>query len=244
MMLNSLSLRGRSPAAISHLPTSLRPLALHAIESAHQILQIVLDESSIRDSMVGVPLYLHTVIAFAVVFLIKMSFLWTDIGVTIDAKTRTKPLIERIISLFRGCKAGGNHILYNMATGFERLLRCNRAPAIANLPEQFPGARSRPPNVLPRTDSMPGSMSGSITSGPDYTPRSGFDPASASLGRTDRPAYDPYGIGSSSETTFGRWQTEDDMLWSVGVGYDLLATAPDANEQSYAFHDMLRPQML
>ncbi|KAJ4516460.1 hypothetical protein HRR83_001794 [Exophiala dermatitidis] len=125
MMLNSLALRGRSLATISStstLPLSLRPLASHAILSAHQILGIVLQEPSIRDSMVGVPLYLHTVIAFAVVFLIKMSSRWTGIGVNIDPEVKTRPLIEAVIDLFRACRAGRNHILYAMADGFERLL--------------------------------------------------------------------------------------------------------------------------
>jgi hypothetical protein len=128
MMLNSLALRGRSLFTISStatLPSGLRPLASHAITSAHQILICVLEEPSIRDSMVGVPLYLHTVIAFAVVFLIKMSSRWTGIGVSIDAEAKTKPLIEGVISLFRSCRAGKGHILYAMADGFERLLRRN-----------------------------------------------------------------------------------------------------------------------
>ncbi|KAJ9630147.1 hypothetical protein H2204_008652 [Knufia peltigerae] len=125
MLLNSLALRGRSMTSIGGLPHRLRPLAFHAIESAHQILEIVLGEPDLRRALVGVPLYLHAMIAFAVVFLIKMSAVWDVIGVSTDAHARTKPLIRGTIATLRECKAGNNHILYKMATGFQRLMERN-----------------------------------------------------------------------------------------------------------------------
>ncbi|RMZ90896.1 hypothetical protein DV736_g1861, partial [Chaetothyriales sp. CBS 134916] len=155
MMLNSLSLRGRPLPLLSGLPTALRPIALNALESAHAILAIVLDEPDIRRSLVGVPLYLHAVIAFAVVFLIKMSSRWKSIGVAIDPETHTRPMIEAVIGKLKQCTAGKGHILYNMASGFERLLQRNIA------------------------------------------------------------------------ATYGGWQTEDDMIWSMG--YDLLNSQPELN---------------
>ncbi|KIW11693.1 hypothetical protein PV08_10995 [Exophiala spinifera] len=132
MLLNSLALRGRSMTSIGALPHRLRPLAFHAIESAHQILEIVLGEPDLRRALVGVPLYLHAMIAFAVVFLIKMSAIWDVIGVSTDAHARTKPLIEGIIATLRECKAGNNHILYKMATGFQRLMERNNSTNINN----------------------------------------------------------------------------------------------------------------
>lgn len=271
MMLNSLALRGRSLFTISStttLPTGLRPLASHAISSAHQILIIVLEEPSIRDSMVGVPLYLHTVIAFAVVFLIKMSSRWTGIGVSIDAETRTKPLIEGVIALFRSCRVGKGHILYAMADGFERLLRRNMgkggengtsAPGYTNLDAPAMGAErrqngahypstaagqhadqpqgshdyshARQPDLYtttPSTQSVPSILHPQqpIASPTSFTPSGAAHPNGSN-------SFDPYGLSPNSQPTsagtFGGWQTEDDMLWSMGMGYDLLATAPDVN---------------
>ncbi|KIW95565.1 uncharacterized protein Z519_04150 [Cladophialophora bantiana CBS 173.52] len=277
MMLNSLALRGRSLFTISStstLPTSLRPLASHAISSAHQILIIVLEEPSIRDSMVGVPLYLHTVIAFAVVFLIKMSSRWTGIGVSIDAEAKTKPLIEKVIELFRSCQAGKGHILYAMADGFERLLRRNLVgnngqlgkglgaengtPGYASLdataalggrqnggretpyaqhPGQVqgqsyqqhaelyaPSSQTNTPSLLPPQHTT--------TSPTPFTPTQQQQHPNGGGGGAN---FDPYTLSphsqptSTSAGTFGGWQTEDDMLWSMGMGYDLLATAPDVN---------------
>ena len=264
MMLNSLALRGRSLFTISStstLPTSLRPLASHAISSAHQILIIVLEEPNIRDSMVGVPLYLHTVIAFAVVFLIKMSSRWTSIGVTIDPETRTKPLIEGVIALFRGCRAGKSHILYSMADGFERLLRRNLAngnrlvgaigvglnganqgqgltdTAIkiqqdANGGSGFP-QRPQSQNQVPTIQTSHSSTPDLYRHDTNATLLHHQAPSPTSYTHPNGTNYDPYAISPHSQPTssgtYGGWQTEDDMLWSMSMGYDLLATAPDIN---------------
>lgn len=228
MMLNSLALRGRSLTSISTLPSTLRPLALQAIEAAHRILQIVLERPEIKESLVGVPLYLHTMIAFAVVFLIKMSPRWHLIGVNIDVETRTRPLIQAIIAAMRDSKAGANHILYSMATGFERLLRRNTS-ANGDHPDMRQGP-TLPPILAPQ-DANGRHFSAPVLPGHDYRHSPSFGGGQ------------PYGISPSSGATFSGWQTEDDMLWSMGMGYDLLANAPDVNmASSYAFHDMMYPQ--
>lgn len=235
MMLNSLSLRGRSLTSIGNLPANLRPLALNAIEAAHQILQITLERRDIKESLVGVPLYLHTMIAFAVVFLIKMSPRWKLIGVNIDVETRTRPLIEGIITAMRQAKAGSNHILYSMATGFERLLRRNVGPNGEQI--GTPRQVHHLPPIMPQQDANGRHFSAPMLPGQEFQQSPGFSQP------RNNSQYETYGISPSSGATFGGWQTEDDMLWSMGMGYDLLANAPDVNmASSYAFHDMLYPQ--
>lgn len=246
-MLNSLALRGRSLTSLNNLPSSLRPLALHAIESAHRILQIVLEEPDIKDSLVGVPLYLHTMIAFAVVFLIKMSSRWKSLGVNIDAETQTRPLIEGIIRVMRECKAGQNHILYSMATGFERLLRrsfagVNGHGALHNGREEQAIAGGRQALSLAQLSNDNGTRFSApgMTGEYQQSPGGGYRPGT--LQRTGS-AYEGYGISPSSAATFGGWQTEDDMLWSMGMGYDLLATAPEVSGVGYGLGDVLYPHM-
>ncbi|ETN46077.1 uncharacterized protein HMPREF1541_00261 [Cyphellophora europaea CBS 101466] len=233
MMLNSFSLRGRSLTSIGDLPATLRPLALHAIEAAHKILQIVLERGDIKESLVGVPLYLHTMIAFAVVFLIKMSPRWKLIGVTIDVETRTRPLIEAIITTMRQSKAGANHIVYSMANGFERLLRRNVGPNGEHAGHLRQGHQLPP--IMPPQDPNGRHFSAPILPGQEFQQSPGFGgPPRSNSG------YDTYGISPSSGATYGGWQNEDDMLWSMNMGYDLLANAPDVNmASSYAFHDMM-----
>jgi len=274
MMLNSLALRGRSLFTISStatLPNSLRPLASQAITSAHKILMTVLEQPSIRDSMVGVPLYLHTVIAFAVVFLIKMSSRWAGIGVSIDPEEQTKPLIEGVIDLFRGCQVGKGHILYAMADGFERLLRRNLGAngqsglgkadggnvyghPPAGRSSSRPGGENATPFTHPaavpsfappqphphQQQHIESYATGTPTLLPQqhmspntYTPLSNPQSQPDVSGGTN---FDPYLSPHSQPTsagTFGGWQTEDDMLWSMGMGYDLLATAPDVNAHGF-----------
>ena len=55
--------------------------------------------------------------------------------------------------------------------------------------------------------------------------------------------YDGYGVSPSSGGTFSGWQTEDDMLWSMGMGYDLLANAPDINSAGYGYGESLYPSV-
>lgn len=221
--------------------------------------------------MVGVPLYLHTVIAFAVVFLIKMSSRWAGIGVTIDPEEKIKPLIEGVISLFRSCQAGKNHILYAMADGFERLLRSNLGGNSHLLPSkarnvnaqgqvglyahaigQSDGSHIQPTPSLTqqpsfsRADSYPASTPTFLSAQHNTMSPNAFTPKSntQSHPNANGGSFDTYLSPHSQPTstgTFGGWQTEDDMLWSMGMGYDLLATAPDA--QGFLGWPTLGPQL-
>lgn len=123
LVLNSLALRGRSLESLETLPQSLQPLALHAVQAAHFILQYVMEEPAYRESLVGIPLYLHSMIAFAAVFLSKLAHRWHLIGIDYDPDGQTRPLLEGIVRVLRDCKAGREHMVYSMASGFERLLQ-------------------------------------------------------------------------------------------------------------------------
>ncbi|KAK4629557.1 Transcriptional activator of proteases prtT [Fulvia fulva] len=123
LVLNSLVLRGRSLQEINALPASLRPLALKAVEAAHMVLQHFLDNPTYADEIAGMPLYLHSIIPFSVVFLMKLARRWNAIGITIDAPQRTFHLIERVIRLLQNCQVGSDHMIYSMAKGFDRMFR-------------------------------------------------------------------------------------------------------------------------
>lgn len=113
--LNWVVLRGRPPEQLSELPTSLRPFALKAIDAAHSILQHFVNNRNHREKIMGMPLYLHSMIAFAVVFLMKLSNRWHLINIIIDPVERTKPLVKGIITLLRECNDGAKQIIHNMA---------------------------------------------------------------------------------------------------------------------------------
>ncbi|KAI1621017.1 hypothetical protein EDD37DRAFT_142069 [Exophiala viscosa] len=236
MLLNSLALRGRSMTSISSLPHRLRPLAFRAIESAHQILEIVLGEPDLRRALAGVPLYLHAMIAFAVVFLIKMSAIWDLIGVTVDAHARTKPLVDGIIAAMRECKAGANHILYKMATGFERLMERNGRPEHHQQQQQDP--LNGPHAGLAALASVANGQHHRSSTSMDFVSDNAPQPQQQQQQHINGNTFDPaYGMPSTIATTSSDWQLDDDMLWSmVGTEYDLLASAPDTDVNFYAFH--------
>ncbi|KIV78179.1 hypothetical protein PV11_09922 [Exophiala sideris] len=218
LVLNSLVLRGRSLDSISDLPASLRPSALKAVEAAHSILQHFLTSSKYREQVVGMPLYLHSMIAFAVVFLLKMSPRWHTIGITINSQERTLPLVEDVIGLLRGCEAGANHIIYSMANGFERMLRQIRrngptAQIATGTGSGIDAGQSQWLNNQPVGQNGLDAASNTINLEYDF----GDGPMLAPANELHANYGSPYQPSSQIN-----WGFQDGELWSVGMGYDLL----------------------
>lgn len=210
LVLNSLALRGRPLENLESLPTPLRPLASRAIDAAHFILQFTMEEPAYRESLVGIPLYLHSMIAFAAVFLMKIAHKWHAIGVNINPETQTKPLIEGMIRTLRECRAGANHMVYSMASGFERLLKqWGKGLLNGASRSHFSGSG------LHRTESGTVLGTPSMHSSPEYSLGQPFDPTLSAE------SYEAPLTGMSGYS-YGGWG-QDDMLWSIGGGYDLLA---------------------
>ena len=212
LVLNSLVLRGRSLDKISELPISLRPLALRAVEAAHLILEHFLYDEKRREEIVGMPLYLFSMIAFAVVFLMKMSPRWHAVGITISPEQRTIPLVEAIVQMLRTRKAGTNHMVFSMATGFERMLRQLRRNNLISAPtrgnwtatEAYNGAAEPYAN---------GNLSGN-----------GYVQTTADMEHLSTPQINQVSpdTNGSQGGQYTNWGFQDDELWSVGMGYDLL----------------------
>ncbi|KAJ5937412.1 hypothetical protein N7454_004712 [Penicillium verhagenii] len=74
LQLNSVALRTyHSSTSSKAMSPERRKRANIAIESAIATLKVVLDEPDIQLALVGVPLYLHSMITFAAVFLLKIA---------------------------------------------------------------------------------------------------------------------------------------------------------------------------
>lgn len=215
LVLHSLVLRGRPLDNLHDLPTSLRPLTLRAIEAAHSLLQHFIENTGYREGIVGMPLYLHSMIAFAVVFLMKMSHRWYLIGITIDPAQRTRPLIEGIIKLLRGCKAGANHMVFSMANGFERMLKQASSTARkAHVTESSNAYQQGPTWIDLHRDPINGQSSGPMK----YSVEHSFNPNANA---------DPNYVDSVQPTPgispYNNWGFQDEEMWNLGMGYDLLA---------------------
>jgi hypothetical protein len=124
LQLNSLALRGASPSAIQTLSINRKDHANIAISSAIAVLSIILEEPSIRDSLVGVPLYINTMVAFAAVFLLKVTAKWKCISFNVSTN-QVWSLVERIIALLNSNSrmASEFHIIPHVANGLDKMLR-------------------------------------------------------------------------------------------------------------------------
>lgn len=206
LVLNSLVLRGRPLDRLSELPVPLRPLALRAVDTGHAILQHFLDEPSYQDGIVGMPLYMHSMIAFAVAFLTKLAHRWHAIGITVDPTTCTEPLIKNIIKLLRSCTAGKNHMVYSMADGFEKLLRQMRKTQ-ARRQQSLVGPDAQRSSVVGNSTAQSQRVVSASMSA-DGRVQANFDRSSA--------------VSADSPDLFAGWGFQNDGLWSTGMGYDLL----------------------
>lgn len=115
-----------------------RKLANLAIESAIATLQVVLDEQDMQRALVGVPLYLHSMITFAAVFLMKLAAktcsnsnsggqnqqssiasadLLVDIGYV-------RGLVGRVVDMMVSCsqRASERHLSHHIARGLRKML--------------------------------------------------------------------------------------------------------------------------
>jgi hypothetical protein len=161
----------------------------------------------------------------------------------------------------RECKAGGNHILYKMATGFQRLLERNgnNAASATAKPEptandsrfsftaqqlagqEFPDSLAALAAVanghahanVQRSASRAGSLD--FVTSAQQQHMNGHTTATASAFDASASFGMPAQVGTTRSSD---WPLDDDMLWNmVGTEYDLLANAPDTdmNMNFYAF---------
>ncbi|KAK8240576.1 hypothetical protein HDK90DRAFT_188239 [Phyllosticta capitalensis] len=119
LQLNSLALRG-----LTRLPADdpRREFINMAIDNATTCLRLVLDEPDIRNSIVGVPLYLSTTITFATVFLMKVHSNWRSANLNTNFSVIVE-LVEGIIKLLSGAKASEHHVSLHTARGLAHMLK-------------------------------------------------------------------------------------------------------------------------
>lgn len=93
-----------------------------AISAAASILTFVLEEEDMRRALVGTPLYVHTMIAFASVFLMKVATRWNRImGLNVESHY-VSHLLERMIVLLQSSVTSDRHLLYHIAFGLGKML--------------------------------------------------------------------------------------------------------------------------
>ncbi|KAL1962738.1 hypothetical protein VTN77DRAFT_9192 [Rasamsonia byssochlamydoides] len=212
LTLNSLALR------TYHSATSVRPMSAQrkkyaeiAINSAISTLTVVLDEPDIQKGLVGVPLFLHSMITFAAVFLLKIAVKVhpsciaapgnqpnsiASAGLRIDVPY-VLGIVERIVDLMVSIseQASERHVSHHIARGLRKMLDGFREWEKRNPQPQQQRQRQQPqhPSWLHDTPSVynPVAMPGSQTFGERDTilshppPLLGVAPLSAERGNNN-----------------------------------------------------------
>lgn len=120
-------------------------------------LAFILDEPDVRNNIIGVPLFAHTMLAFSAVFLLKMTLKW-NLGMNSNhnfslagspSAARTaglyinsdavQDLVDRVIILLKNAVASEKHLTKHIAAGLSKMLASFilsfRGPARRNFPE-------------------------------------------------------------------------------------------------------------
>ncbi|KAG4422319.1 hypothetical protein IFR04_004585 [Cadophora malorum] len=119
LQVGSLALRGiKQP---SELTQDRRELAGTAVHCALGILQMVLEDTDVRNSVVGVPIYLSTMITYSTVFLLKVQQKWGAFKLGTDP-VLVRDLVTRTISLLNEVRAGERHLTGHIAAGLTKML--------------------------------------------------------------------------------------------------------------------------
>lgn len=92
-----------------------------AISSAMACLNMVLEEPDVRDAIVGVPIFTHTMVTFSAVFLLKVVANWNTVYLNIDGR-QVRRLVERVIDLMTCVSAGERHLTRHIARGLGKML--------------------------------------------------------------------------------------------------------------------------
>ena len=142
LQLNSLSLRGVQQLSLQNLSTSRREYANQAISCALAILQLVITEPDIKDALNGVPLYLHTMITYAAVFLLKVQQQWKSVGLVTDT-VLVHETVAHVITLLNEVRASDRHLSYHIARGLGKMLERLDQAAVSALESHDHSIRQR-----------------------------------------------------------------------------------------------------
>ncbi|KAF9877112.1 hypothetical protein CkaCkLH20_05378 [Colletotrichum karsti] len=125
LQINSLAVRGISLTTSSpdqFLSTERKEFANLAVSAAVSIITFVLEEDDMRRALVGTPLYVHTMIAFASVFLMKVATRWNSVmGLKVEEEYVAR-LLGRMIGVLKSAVTSDRHVLKHIATGLEKML--------------------------------------------------------------------------------------------------------------------------
>lgn len=175
--LHSHVFRGLKGAPV---PPHFQESAVAAVTAATDTIEMVLTDYDIQEGLVGIPHYIHSMIAFACAFLLNIASQYSGQYI---ADTTVFDLTTKAVQQFRSTAVGKWHLVHLMAEGLEKMIaKKGGSPAARMLPS------------LPTDASQPGMPNGSELN----TPLTG-----GSYGDTFFSGFDEaYSLGTSSFLNF------------------------------------------
>jgi hypothetical protein len=149
--LHSHVFRGLKGAA---LPPYFHDSAVAAVAAATAIIETVLTDEDVRDGLVGLPHYIHSMIAFACVFLLKIAAQYSgryiEDSVVLDLTTKA-------VQQFHTTPVGKWHLVHLMAEGLEKMLVKKTLPPITASHDLGPSgtAATNPSHESQTSDNLP-----------------------------------------------------------------------------------------
>ena len=211
------------------IPVPLREAASGAIAAATNIIELVLQDPDIAASLRGMPTYVHAMVCFACVFLLKLAAKRQDglveAGLVSD-------LANRLVAQFRSIQAGKWHIAHLMADGLEKSAVSLLSDSASSVAE---GLESGGGSGLGKGGS--GSMMGD--SGPEDTSSMAFglyaDPSASSFQGSV-----PTGLGGVGGSVGGMQSMQNaiqspDLAFGPQSFFEFSAAPPDPENESFGF---------
>lgn len=133
LQLNSFAIRGISTSQ-EDMATERKEFVDTAISAAMSVLTFVLQEADMRRALVGTPLYVHTMIAFASVFLLNVATIKSQ-GAPLGHHFNIDPQltwhnVEAMVELLRSMVVGDRHLIQHVAAGLDTMLQ--KAKSVAS----------------------------------------------------------------------------------------------------------------
>lgn len=108
--------------ADSPVPPHFRNSAVAAVQAATQVFELLLTDVSLRDGLVGMPHYTHTMIAFACGFLLQVTAKYN--GSFVSPST-VHDLIGRLVEQLRSMPTGKWHLVRLLVEGLEKMTKAS-----------------------------------------------------------------------------------------------------------------------
>jgi hypothetical protein len=147
--LHSHVFRGLKGAPV---PPHFQDSAAAAVSAATFTVEMLLSDHDVRESLVGIPHYLHSMIAFASVFLLKVASQHS--GQYID-ETMAYDLTAKVVRQFRATSVGEWHLVHMMAEGLEKLVASRTTNPTTNPDQHLVPATSQASIALEYSPHMP-----------------------------------------------------------------------------------------